>query len=37
MNKFGKCEEEDFETIYEVIERMVKQAPMLVVARDQDR
>ena len=37
MNKFGKREEEDFETICEVIERMVEQAPMLVVARDQGR
>ena len=37
MNKFGKREEEDFETICEVIERMVEQAPVLVVARDQGR
>ncbi len=37
MNKFGKREEEDFETICEVIERIVEQAPVLVVARDQGR
>ena len=37
MNKFGKREEEDFETVCEVIEKMVEQAPALVVARDQGR
>ena len=35
MNKFGKREEEDFETICDVIKKMVEQAPALVVARDQ--
>ena len=29
MNKFGKRGEEDFETICEVIEKMVEQAPTL--------
>ena len=37
MNKFGKPEEEDFETVCEVIEAMVKQAPTLVAVRDQGR
>ena len=35
MNKFGKPEEEDFQTVYEVIEKMVEQAPRLVAAQDQ--
>ncbi len=37
MKKFGKPEEEDFETVCEVIEAMVEQAPALVAARDQGR
>ena len=37
MNKFEKREEEDFETICEVIKRMIEQAPTLVIARDQGR
>jgi len=37
MNKFGKPEEEDFETVCEVIEAMVKLAPGLIAARDQGR
>lgn len=34
MNKFGKPTEEDFETVREVIETMVKDAPVLIEARD---
>ena len=37
MNKFGKPEEEDFETVCEVIEAMVEQASALVAARDPGR
>ncbi len=37
MNKFGKLEAEDFETVCEVIEAMVEQAPALVAARNQGR
>lgn len=37
MNKFGKPEEEDFQTICEVIETMVEQASALVAARNQSR
>ena len=33
MNKFGNASEEDFQTVCEVIERMVKKAPELVLAR----
>ncbi|KAL9063214.1 MAG: hypothetical protein Q9161_009590 [Pseudevernia consocians] len=36
MNKFGKREEEDFETLCDVIEKMVEQAPTLMLARNQD-
>ena len=35
MNKFGKPEEEDFQTVCEVIQKMVEQAPALVAGRDQ--
>ena len=35
MNKFGKSTEEDFETVCEVIETMVEQAPALIKARNQ--
>ena len=37
MNKFGKREEEDFETLCDVIEKMVEQAPTLMLARNQGR
>lgn len=37
MNKFGRAEEEDFQTVYEVIEQMVEQSPGLVVTRDHSR
>ena len=37
MNKFDKPEEEDFETVYEVIEALVERPPALVAARDQGR
>lgn len=37
MNKFKKREEEDFETVCEVIEKIIEQTPALVVTRDQDR
>lgn len=33
MNKFGKPEEEDFQTVCDVIEAMVEQAPTLIAAR----
>jgi hypothetical protein len=35
MNKFGKPTEEDYETVCEVIERMVMQAPEILLARSQ--
>lgn len=35
MNKFGKSTEEDFETVCEVIEIMVEQAPVLMKARSE--
>lgn len=35
MNKFGKLAEEDFQTVCEVIERMAKMAPELLLARSQ--
>ena len=37
MNKFGKPEEEDFQTVCEVIEKMVEISPGLVAERDQGR
>jgi len=37
MNKFGRAEEEDFQTVCEVIEQMVEQSPGLVVTRDHGR
>ena len=37
INKFGKPEEEDFQTVCEVIEKMVKISPGLVAERDQGR
>ncbi|MCJ1429508.1 hypothetical protein MMC29_007423, partial [Sticta canariensis] len=37
MNKFGKSTEEDFETVLEVIEDMVEQAPVLMKARNQEK
>ena len=37
MNKFGRPEEEDFQTVYEVIEKMVEQSPGLLMARNQGR
>ena len=32
MNKFGRPEEEDFQTVREVIEKMVEQSPGLIAA-----
>ena len=37
MNKFGKPEEEDFETVCEVIETIAEQASTLIAAREQGR
>ena len=37
MNKFGKPEEEDFQTVCEVMEKMVEISPGLVAERDQGR
>ena len=37
MNKFGKPEEEDFQTVCRVIEKMVGQSPGLIAARAQGR
>ncbi len=37
MNKFGKPEEEDFQTVCEVIEKMVEESPQLITARNQGR
>ena len=37
MNKFGKPEEEDFQTVCEVIEKMVEESPQLITAGDQGR
>ena len=34
MNKFGKSEEEDFQTVCEVIEKMVEESPQLIKGRD---
>ena len=34
MNKFGKSEEEDFQIICEVIEKIVKESPQLIKRRD---
>jgi len=33
MNKFGKPTEEDFQTVKEVVEEMIKGSPRLVAAR----
>lgn len=33
MNKFGKPSEDDFETVSEVVERMARAAPGLLLAR----
>jgi len=35
MNKFAKPTEEDYQTVREVIERMVAKAPQMVLARSQ--
>ena len=35
MNKFGKLTEEDFDTVREVIQIMVEQAPVRIEARNQ--
>lgn len=35
MNKFGKADEEDFETVAEVVDEMIKASPGLVSARSQ--
>ena len=37
MNKFGKPQEEDFQTVCEVMEKMVEISPGLVAERDQGR
>ena len=37
MNKFGRPEEEDFQTVCEVIEKMVEESSQLITARDQGR
>ena len=37
MNKFGKPEEEDFQTVCEVVEKMVELSPGLVAERHQGR
>ena len=37
MNKFGRAEEEDFQTVCEVIEKMVEQSPGLITTRNQGR
>ena len=37
MNKFGRPEEEDFQTVCEVVEKMVEQSPGLIAAREQGR
>ncbi|KAI9666161.1 MAG: hypothetical protein M1821_004096 [Bathelium mastoideum] len=36
MNKFGKPTGEDFQTVHEVIEKMAKEAPKIVLARSTD-
>ena len=37
MNKFGKSEKENFQTVCEVIEKMMKESSQLIKGRDQDR
>ena len=37
MNKFGRLEEGDFQTVCEVIEKMMKQWPALIARREQGR
>ena len=37
MNKFGKPEQEDFQTVCEVIKKMVEESPQLIKGRDQGR
>ena len=37
MNKFGKATEEDFQTVCEVVESMVRKAPELVAARSKSK
>ncbi|KAL6712998.1 hypothetical protein ACLMJK_009394 [Lecanora helva] len=37
MNKLGRPEEEDFQTVYEVIEKIKEQSPGLIAAREQGR
>ena len=37
MNKFEKPEEEDFQMVCEVIEKMVEESPQLITARDRGR
>ena len=37
MNKFGNPEEEDFQIVCEVIEKMVEVSPGVVAGRDQGR
>lgn len=34
INKFGRPEEEDVETVCEVIEKMVAESPQLIMARE---
>ena len=35
MNKFGKLTEEDFETVKDVVEKMIRESPGLMLARPQ--
>ena len=37
MNKFGRPEEEDFQTVYDIIVEIVEQASGLVAAREQGK
>ena len=37
MNKFGKPAEEDFQTVCEVIEKMVEESPQIIKGRNQGR
>lgn len=35
MNKFGKPTEEDFETVRDVVEKMIRESPGLMLTRSQ--
>jgi len=34
MNKFGRSDEEDFQTVCEVAEKMIEQSPVLITTRN---